>query len=483
MTFFETPQSSCQFAIARADITPPVGIYHRMWGAAKHDRSVGVHRPLLATAMLFQANDAEVDSQHYQVIVTLDHCLLGAAEVDNMLAAIERASGLDKSAVMITYSHTHAAGLMLLDRVDLPGGDLIPSYLDEVNSTVAKLVAECREKLQQATITYEYGHCNLAAHRDFWDVATDQFVCGFNPDAEADDTVLVSRVTDDNRQVLATVVNYACHPTTLAWDNQLISPDYPGAMREVVEQAIEAPCVFIQGTSGDLGPRHGFVGDTEVADSNGRQLGYAALATLESLPPSKMRFEYTGPVVSGATIGTWAHKSLPADRIAQLSRWQVQRKTLSLPYRPELPTIEQVKIDQTKWQEDENAARAAGDEERASDCRAMVERQTRMLARLQLLPDGDAFPYQMVVMRTGDAVWVSVQGEPYSILQSKLRERFSGTPIVVASLSNHWGCSYLPPIESYDKGIYQETVAVLAAGSLEKLIDELGNMIAEVIGQ
>ena len=82
--------------------------------------------------------------------------------------------------------------------------------------------------------------------------------------------------------MLGTLVNYACHPTTLAWENTLISPDYVGAMREVVEQHTGAPCLFLQGASGDLGPREGFVGDTAVADRNGRQLGFAALVGARS---------------------------------------------------------------------------------------------------------------------------------------------------------------------------------------------------------
>ena len=49
-------------------------------------------------------------------------------------------------------------------------------------------------------------------------------MCGFNPVASADDTLVVGRVTADGEgRVLGTVVNYACHPTTLAWDNTLIS--------------------------------------------------------------------------------------------------------------------------------------------------------------------------------------------------------------------------------------------------------------------
>src|SRR6185295_10965514 len=132
---------------------------------------------------------------------------------------------------------------------------------------------------------------------------THQFVCGYNPNGPADDTVLIARVSDETGRPLAAIVNYACHPTTLAWENTLISPDYVGALREVVERTAGMPCIFLQGASGDIGPREGFVGDTAVADRNGRELGYAVLAALEALPPPGTRFQYKGPVVSGATLG------------------------------------------------------------------------------------------------------------------------------------------------------------------------------------
>ena len=57
MPHVDIPQSRCRAAVARGDITPPVGIYHRMWGAATHERSTGVHKPLLATAAWFGPTD------------------------------------------------------------------------------------------------------------------------------------------------------------------------------------------------------------------------------------------------------------------------------------------------------------------------------------------------------------------------------------------------------------------------------------------
>ena len=46
-----SPTSRLRLGHARVEVTPPVGIYHRMWGAARHDRATGVHRPLIADVL------------------------------------------------------------------------------------------------------------------------------------------------------------------------------------------------------------------------------------------------------------------------------------------------------------------------------------------------------------------------------------------------------------------------------------------------
>ena len=49
---FAEPSARCYAGAARADMTPPVGMYTRMWGAALHDCHTAVHKPLLATALV-----------------------------------------------------------------------------------------------------------------------------------------------------------------------------------------------------------------------------------------------------------------------------------------------------------------------------------------------------------------------------------------------------------------------------------------------
>jgi hypothetical protein len=413
--------------------------------------------------------------------VAVDHCLLGVDEVDMILSRSADQAGVLRESITITFSHTHAAGLLNLDRKDLPGGELIPEYLDRLADTIARLVSSAFTSACEADIVYGTGRCTLAAHRDFFDAETSEFVCGFNPDGPADDTVTMARVTDDGGNVLAAIVNYACHPTTLAWDNRLISPDYPGATREIIQDIIGAPCVFLQGASGELGPVEGFVGDTEVADRNGRQLAFAALSVWESLPPANTTYEYTGKVVSGAAIGTWDRKPIDDNRSAQLVSWGIDRSDVQLGYRSDLRQRNEVEAEYDDMVAQEQAARHAGDVDAAERFRALSERQRRLLGRLKGMPSGDTFPLQSIVWRMGDAIWIAVQGEPYSLLQRRIREEFPDTPIVVSTIANGWGPSYLPPQEAYGKGIYQESIAWLAPGSLETLIDRLSARVTSLL--
>ena len=467
MTRVDTPQTRCRAAFAQADITPPAGIYHRMWGAALHEVATGVHRPLTATAMLVEA----LDGTSRLLVLGIDHCLLEAVETNAIKARVRSVSGIAPEQVHIALSHTHGSAWLSRSRAHLPGGDLIGPYLDSVAETCANLAKEVVGKLQPATIVYGQSRCSLAAHRDFWDEATKQIVCGFNPTGPADDTVTLAKVIAEplaGSRVLGTIVNYACHPTTLAWENTLVSPDYVGAMREVVERETNAPCLFLQGASGELGPREGYVGDTAVADRNGRQLGFAALSGLEAMPPAGTFFEYAGPVVSGATLGSWKHRPLSEAEKTQQQRFASKRFTTPLPYRVDLPTVEETKAELAKW---EAAEAAANDDVGVRDAHAHVERMNRQLARLDTLPEGTSYPFPVGIWLLGNSLWIFTAGEQYQTFQTTLRERFPNLAVMVSTITDDWQPGYLPPASSYGYGIYQEVIAAVGPGALESLIE------------
>lgn len=471
MKVVKTPQARCRAAIARCDITPPVGIYHRMWGAALHDRATGVHRPLEATLLwLESATDAAGGPQ---IILALDHCILDGQELRNIRQTIHEKTNVAYDNILVTMSHTHGAGWMSRTRSDLPGGEMLGPYLDQLAVQMGVLAQNAQSRVAPTAIVYGTGRCNLAAHRDYFDTDRNRFVCGFNPEGPADDTLLIARISDVAGSNLATVVNYACHPTTLAWDNTLISPDWVGAMREVVEDVEGVPCLFLQGASGDLGPREGFVGDTAIADRNGRQVGYSVLSALTTFPPPMTDYRYAGSVISGTAIGTWKHELMTSDDQTYHLTWRWENLVIDLPYRHDLPTLEQTTSEREFWLAEEAIARSANDEGRLRDCRAQVEQRTRQLTRLNNLVPGRSYPLTLRLGRLGDAIWIFVPGELYQVFQVALRNRFAPHPVFVTTLTNDWQPGYIPPAGTYGYEIYQEVIAATSPGCLETMIETI----------
>lgn len=456
------PFTRCKFGVAVRDVTPPVGIYHSSWGAAKHDATEGVHRPLTATAAVFAPLQ---DNAPVLALVALDIGWFPYAQDERDLrAAVQQRAGFDQMTLVINFSHTHggtSANSLLTDR---PGTNLIKGYLASLTDQIANAVIQARAAMVPAWIAYGYGRCALAVNRDFWDADAQRYACGYNPYQSADDTMLVARVTDDGGRVLATMVNYACHPTTLAWDNKLLSPDFVGATREVMERAFAAPALFFQGAEGEMSAREQYVGDTAVADRNGRQLGYAAAAAIEGLPKAGSKFVYTGIVASGANLGTWAYQRASEEELRGSEILRAAVVTVDLP-RKELPSLDELL---PRYEAETNRR-----EKELLLRRIMIQRA--------LGPDPEHH-LPIWVWRLGQAGLVAVPNEPYSIFQQTLREKFSERPLFVLGVSNG-SVGYLPPRETYGQGRYQEQQSPFAPGCLEKAMDAAENGVRELFGE
>ena len=479
-TTVKTPTSRLHFGYARCDITPPVGIYHRMWGAARHDQATGVHRPLQADVVVVEPLGGNASRR--VVRVQLDFVHLDNDQLERLVTAVAAATNVLPNQVIVTHSHSHSAGFFPANRRTFPGGDLIEPYLAKVNAKVAAAAAEAVSTLADATITYATSQCDMAANRDYWDAANQIYTTGFNPEQAVENTLIVGRVTDADAAVRLLLVNYACHPTTLAWDNTLLSPDFVGALREVIEHDQAAPCCFYQAPCGDLGPKDGFVGDTAVADRNGKQVAHAALSALYGMGAPQTDFTYAGPVVSGATIGTWTWATHDATRQAETALFAGSVTAVPLDL-IDLPTTAALEKDLEQFSAEQTDADSQGDTVAARNLGARAERCRRWLGRIALLPEGRTFPFSFSVHQLGDAVWITCSAEPYSWLGDELRRRFPNLTLLISPISGNTQVAYLLPRDRYGQGLYQEEPSSLAPGCLETLAEAICTTISATTGQ
>lgn len=348
---------------------------------------------------------------------------------------------------MICLSHTHSGPVVHRDRASGPGGHLIAPYADRLRDTLLRSIRAALESRRPATLTWRYGKCDLATNRDLPEPGGTRYIVGYNASAPADDTLLVGRASDTSGRILATIVNYACHPTTLAWDNSLLSPDYVGAMRETVESETRAPCLFLQGASGDLAPAEQYTGDTNVPDCHGRRLGFSVLATLTAMERPESCLQFQRAVESGAVLAEFklTEKPLPTDLIAQL-------RTVEFALKP-LPPLAEL---EGAWQ--------------TCDDPVLKERLWRKRCVRKVIGDGSTVPMPLWTWRLGDSLLIGHPNEAYSRFQQHLRAAAAPRPLAVIGLVNG-STGYLPPSELFDnESIYTVWQTPFQRGSLERLI-------------
>lgn len=443
-----------RIGVATVDITPPVGIYARNWGAAKHDVADWIHRKLTLNALVL----CETDSQ--QPVVFLDADLGWWRSLPTFYRFQSRLLeklNLDETSLIFGVTHTHASPPLTDPDPDLPASESLAEFLEQVFEASVKVTLQAMKNATQAVVEWTTGRCELAGMRDLPDPDGERLICGWNPDETADDTLVVGRISDLEGALQAVIVNYACHPTTLAWENTAVSPDYPGAMRETIQKTLGVPALFMQGASGELAPRYQYVGDPAVADRHGRQLAYATLATLENMEPPGTRLEYQGVMESGAPLAVWKHAM-----VTPVSLLKHKKFTVEMPLK-DWPTADEL----------EQQRQACTD-------RALEERLRRRRNIRRGIGDGDMLELPIWVWRMGDTILVGSPTESYSILQRTLRERFPERTIVCLNLINGT-TGYLTPEELYDLDLYQVWQTPFARGGLEKLIAGMTEAIQEII--
>lgn len=433
--------------VARRECTPPTGAYNRNWGAAEGDVCTGVHRPLEVKVVVFR------DSEEGEplIYVSLELCLIRDPEDRLFRERLVREARLrDMSRVILHCTHTHAAVPFSFSLQDKPGGQLLVEWCHHLIEVTVAVMREALANCRPALLEWQTGCCDLAVQRDYPLSENDQgpYACGYNPGESADQTLVVGKVVDEQLQPLVILVHYACHPTTLAWKNSLISPDFVGAACELVEADVGCPMVFMQGASGELSPRQQYTADLQVVERNGRVLGYAVLSTLANMLPPGSDYRFDQVVTSGADLGVWkVESSLKQNRVLRSREIWV-----------ELPLIDRPSLEELQV-----SLQGAGE-------RAHAERLERMIARENILQGANRFRVPICLWQLGDSYWIAQAQELYSVFQAVLRQLFPRKVVLPLNDANGPQIAYICPRELAGKALYQVEVSPFRPETMDQMI-------------
>ncbi len=441
-----------RIGVARADITPPAGIFFRNWGAAKHDVAASIHRPLTLSALML----SPCSGGPTLVLVEIDTVGWRSVQVfRDFHQRLAEALDIAPNRLIVAVSHSHSAPPLMEADLTLAGGGLHRQWMEHV---FASAVATARQALAApflGTLDWQIGSCSLATSRDL--PLGNTIACGYSPAGETDDTLLVGRITDDAGRLRGVMVNYGCHPTSLAWENTAVSPDYIGAMRDTVQQETGVPTFFLLGACGELAPRYQYVGNPDIADRHGKQLGFAALSTLYSMEPAGTQLVFDRVLESGAPLALWKHTASEPSQILRSFESAVELPIKDWPTSGELEHQRQACTDRT-----------------------MEERLRRKRNVRRDVGDGATYHLPIHAWRIGDAVLIGTCCEAYSIAQKELRRRFPDNAILCLNLING-AIAYLPPAELYDTDVYPTWQTPFDRGCLELTIERMSEAVRDVL--
>ena len=453
------------------DITPKVGVAHAGWGAQTHQVSIGNDMPLHVTALVVTKGNVEL------AIVDVDIGIFTNPQDKKIRELISKKSGIPFGNIRLAYTHTHS-GPITFGQWIKDGIDLANEWWNTIPDACAKAVIEAKATAQPARTGFGRGSCDVNINRR---PARDngELFTGRNWNGAVDHSVDVVSFDDADDNPIATIVNYAMHPTIMAHENQWVTPDFPGPMRSVVEHAVGGLCLFLQGASGNQGPVDGFTGDLRVYRKTGSKLGAEAARVRLGIEPRERKERLEQILASGTDLGIYSNvpTNESDDTVAVIN------------VSTDLPSRDVISF------QDAQAAFDAGEKELESirvsgaseeDIRKAVSKVMRANIQLNVarLSDANTRDGHIEIiaqsMRIGETVLVSIPVEPFVELAQAVKERSSSANTVFSGFSNGH-INYLATDIAHEEGGYEVSVSVFAPGSAELAIEASLEAIDEVL--
>ncbi|MSU66514.1 MAG: hypothetical protein EXS38_10520 [Opitutus sp.] len=421
---------------------PPPDIAHGGWGAQKHERAEGIDLDLWTTAL------ALADGQTTALILDIDIQILTNDRADQIRAAVSAATGVPVQNIRACATHTHSGPVPYKSWIE-QGYDLVGPWFDDLARWSAEAAREAIANLQPVELRVGRGECHINANRRCVTSAGERFL-GVNPDGVCDHEVMVVRLDPPGGPSLATLVNYTCHATIMGPANRLITPDYPGAMKRVVEQAVGGRCIFLQGSAGNVGPVQGFQADPQVYRQLGAVLGHEVAKVALGLTSIPSTAQFSAIIPSGAPLGTYDSQFAPRAGCPV----QVRELEISLPLREGLPEKKAATEKLELWQARLNAARAKHDSAATTEAIYMARR-----ADIQLRLADDFGGKRSAAVRThlitfGDVALVGCNLEPFCEIGLAIKSQ-SPFPVTFMCGYTNGRMAYLPTADEWAKGGYE----------------------------
>ena len=459
---------------ARLDITPRAPI-DLVGYSRRCDPATEVRHPLTAGALVLDDGHARL------AVIALDILALRPAQASGLREEVARAIGTGADCVMLNVSHTHGGPQSHRGGVKI-GGDQRglseneESFIDSLPGKIVEVASRAAARLEPVRAGAGTGLLELGVNRR--ERAPDgRTILGWNPDKDWDRDVGVLRLDRPDGTPLALAVNFACHPVVVGPEDPAVNADFPGPMRNAVEDHFRdfgTAALFLQGAGGDVLPLEGFWDRPGPEDAFGKRLALEAIHTAADVAchPTVVERANYGSVTPISLYRRRRTDDAPPQRLAAAGR------EVMLPLK-KVPTIAEVEAERDGYRKALQEAAAAGlGRERLNPLEYHVNWAEEALRLLREGWEAPAVPAYLQAFRIGDIGIAAVPGEVFSAIGQQVKRGSPAAATLFAGYTNGV-LSYLPTADEYPYGGYECDYAHHSYGLVEQVAPESEAILVE----
>ena len=406
-------------------------------------------------------------------LVDVEFCVVTDSVARPIRQAVSQLTAIPLDHVRLSYTHTHS-GPSLAPSWAHEGDEMIPAYVASLPDRLAGAAWQAQRGLRPARVAAASGSSDINVNRRL-KLDSGRVVCGRNWSGFADREVTLVRIDQAERsQPLAVIVGYGAHPTIMGPPNQLITPDYPGVVRKVVESATGATCLFLQGAAGNVHAVVDYVGDPAVYHRLGGILGHEAARLALKTQTQQTRERLVRVLESGAPLAIYADEpdGEPDGTLRVLVR-HVQ-----------LPLTVFGSVDDEVREADEAAAnlervRRDGGEEQIALATGIARRADMRAGKARQYAGQTQVAAALHGLRIGNLALVGFPGEPFAEIGAEVKRRSPFAHTFFGGYTNDY-LGYLPIDSARPDGGYEVETSPFAPGSADLVIDAAVDLLSEL---
>ncbi|MED3197445.1 neutral/alkaline non-lysosomal ceramidase N-terminal domain-containing protein [Bacillus toyonensis] len=405
--------------VCKVDITPPLGIdfigYHRDTGINN------IEERIYGTIFVFEKDEMKT------VFISIDNIGMLVEDTNFIREQVASRLHVPFERITVVYTHTHSGP-------ETVGDDpLVQSYKTLLVNNVVYGAVTANNNLKLCEVGWGVTTGDIGVNRRER-TSDGKAKMGTNIEGVVDKRIGMLAIRDvETKELSGVVIFCTAHPNVVKGDSDVLSADYPGMTRELLEKIVNCPVIIVQGAAGNVNAK--YRGSREALNQMAYMLSGHVLTMLPTVIYS--------PIVNVRTVSS-----------------TMQMKLKDIPEIDEIQKTAQLAEKQWGVNADEWLA-------------IVLEKYEQGMRRLST-------DLEVQLFQVNDGIFSGIPMEPFSETALEMKEILQNELAFFGGYMNGY-IGYLPTKEEFSYGGYEVELSPVVYGPVTNLLMPPEENTAELV--